>query len=528
MLGLRKGLRGGSVWVSHSLSFRERDELLIPPKQWAKDRERYLSLYSLPASADAFLDKLCSNIQVGLAALDEACGAGKVSIDAQGVIHLGALEALPDDAVPRRTRDLLFKDIGDVQFPDMILEMDSLTNFSEILLARRANDEDELVALYAALMAHGTEIDAKSVAAMIPQLDPARVSVAMRALEAQGRLRKANERVVEFQRQHPITELWGTGETASSDMMSLDASKHLWYARVDPRRRTHAAGLYTHILDQHGIIYDQPIVLKERQAGVALEGAVRHNETQGDSRLSMLAVDTHGYTNVAMAVAKLSGFDLCPQLRNLAERKLYLPRGMEVPDRLTEVVAHEVSRKAIRTGWDELLRLVASIRSGRVSAVIALQRFGSAAQGDALHKAADQLGKLLRTLFLCDFFSQPEFRREIHTILNRGESVHQLQRAVYFGKVSPERGRRKDEIIAISGAHTLLTNLVIAWNTHHMQAVVNKWRASGQDIEDAWLRRMGPAHFSHVNFRGTLRFAVTQYREALLKNTTPTRTQARS
>jgi hypothetical protein len=295
MLGLRKGLRGGSVWVSHSLSFRERDELLIPPKQWAKDRERYLSLYSLPASADAFLDKLCSNIQVGLAALDEACGAGKVSIDAQGVIHLGALEALPDDAVPRRTRDLLFKDIGDVQFPDMILEMDSLTNFSEILLARRANDEDELVALYAALMAHGTEIDAKSVAAMIPQLDPARVSVAMRALEAQGRLRKANERVVEFQRQHPITELWGTGETASSDMMSLDASKHLWYARVDPRRRTHAAGLYTHILDQHGIIYDQPIVLKERQAGVALEGAVRHNETQGDSRLSMLAVDTHGY-----------------------------------------------------------------------------------------------------------------------------------------------------------------------------------------------------------------------------------------
>lgn len=295
VLGLRKGLRHGAVWINHSLSFRERDELLIPPAQWAAERQRYIDQYQLPASAEAFLEKLSANIQVGLAALDEACAAGKVTIDAQGDIHIGDLEALPDDPLPRRTRDLLFKDIGDVQLPDLLLEMDAHTNFSEILLGRRASDDDELIALYAALLAHGTEIDAKGVAAMIPQLDPARVSVAMRSLEAQGRLRRANERVVEFQRRHPITELWGNGETASSDMMSLDVSKHLYYARVDPRRRTHGAGFYTHILNQHGIIYDQPHVLNERQVGVAIEGAVRHNEVRDDGQLLRLAVDTHGY-----------------------------------------------------------------------------------------------------------------------------------------------------------------------------------------------------------------------------------------
>lgn len=160
--------------------------------------------------------------------------------------------------------------------------MDAQTNFSEILLARRARDERELVAMYAALIAHGTEIDAKSVAAMTPQLHPDLVSVAMRALDASGRLRRANERVVEFQGKHAIAELWGSGKTASSDMMSLNASKHLYNARIDPRRRTHAVGLYTHVLDQHGIIYDQPIVLNERQAGAAIEGVVRYNE--GNSR----------------------------------------------------------------------------------------------------------------------------------------------------------------------------------------------------------------------------------------------------
>jgi hypothetical protein len=74
--------------------------------------------------------------------------------------------------------------------------MDARTGFSEVLLARKARDAHELVSLYAALIAHGTELDAKSVAAMIPQLEPAHISAAMRALEMPGRLPRANDRVV--------------------------------------------------------------------------------------------------------------------------------------------------------------------------------------------------------------------------------------------------------------------------------------------------------------------------------------------
>jgi TnpA family transposase len=85
-----------------------------------------------------------------------------------------------------------------------------------------------------------------------------------------------------------------------------------------------------------------------------------------------------------MAIAKLLGFDLCPRLRDLAERKLYLPRGFNAPEGLETVTVRRVSISAIERGWDELLRLAASIRSGRVCASLALQRFGSAAQGDPL------------------------------------------------------------------------------------------------------------------------------------------------
>ncbi|MDF6720297.1 transposase, partial [Escherichia coli] len=92
-------------------------------------------------------------------------------------------------------------------------------------------------------------------------------------------------------------------------------------------------------------VYNQPMVLNERQTGAAIEGVMRHNETRADGGLLRLAVDTHGYTNVGMAVAKLLGFDLCPWLRNLSERKLYLPRALSVTEGLSAAVSHEVSLK---------------------------------------------------------------------------------------------------------------------------------------------------------------------------------------
>jgi hypothetical protein len=95
--------------------------------------------------------------------------------------------------------------------------------------------------------------------------------------------------------------------------------------------------------------------------------------------------------------------------------------------------------------------------------------------------------------------------------------VHQLQRAIYSSKMQHDRGRRQDEMIAISGSLTLLTNLVIGWNTQRMQITVDAWRGKGQRIDDDWLRRMGPAHFAHVNFRGILSFPIHLYQDALLE-----------
>jgi hypothetical protein len=168
-------------------------------------------------------------------------------------------------------------------------------------------------------------------------------------------------------------------------MMSLEATRYLWAARLDPQRRTYAVGAYAHVLDHWGILYDQPIVLNRRQAGPAIEGALRQQHVD---RLERVAVDTHGFTHFAMALAKLVGFDLCPRLARLKKRKLYLPRGLDVPEALRPCVAETVSRRAIGRGWEGLLRLGASVKHGWYPATEALDRFGSAAAGP-VYEAGD-------------------------------------------------------------------------------------------------------------------------------------------
>lgn len=115
---------------------------------------------------------------------------------------------------------------------------------------------------------------------------------------------------------HAIAATWGRADLASSDMMSLETSRRVWQARQDPRRQTASIGIYSHVRDRWGIFHAQPIVLNERQAGAAIEGVVRQERIE----TSQLAVDTHGYTDFAMCLSRLLGFDLCPRLRELRQR----------------------------------------------------------------------------------------------------------------------------------------------------------------------------------------------------------------
>jgi TnpA family transposase len=367
--------------------------------------------------------------------------------------------------------------------------------------------------VYGALLAAGTDLESRGVAGMIRGVRENTVRRYMRMFEAEPAMREANDALLHFARGHSIVNHWGTGYEASSDLMSLDASKHLYDARVDPKRRVHGMGVYQTILDQWGILYDQPLPLLRRQVGAAIEGVVRQRSTS----IRWLAVDTHGHTHLGLGICKLLGFDLCPRQSDMRHQWLHLPRDWpEIPG-LEPVLRRDIDLDLIHGELDELLRVAASINDGYGSATHLLERLGAAARGSRLHRAGTQFGQLWGTVYLCDYAGQASFRRNIHRILVRGESVHQLERVIHTGPIRSDRGRRREEKILISGALTLLTNAVIAYNTWKLhQAVERRRRAGGLVPSDETLAHISPIGFRHINFHGVYRFPLERYLDRLM------------
>jgi len=310
-------------------------------------------------------------------------------------LHLTPLGPEPEDPAAAKLRAVLDRRIGEAQLPELMLAVDAEVRYSWLMLGREPRSTAELVMVYAGILAHGTVLSAAETARMIPQLSAAAIRQAMRFAADERRLAAASRAVLEYMHRHPIAAAWGRSDLASSAMMSLETSRRVWQARIDPRRQTPSVGIYTHVRDRWGISYVQPIVLNERQAGAAIEGVVRDEALA----TTQLATDTHGHTDVAMA---------------LSDRHLFLPKGSEVPEVVRAIVRTRIDPTKIAAQWDRIV----------------------------------QLGQLLRTVFLADYFVNDAFRRELLRVLNRGESVNALKRAIDTGRVASFQAKRHDELAA--------------------------------------------------------------------------------
>ncbi|QAU23112.1 Tn3 family transposase [Dyella sp. M7H15-1] len=520
LLALRRALKNGSVYVAHSFSFRSRESMLIPPAEWAKSKTHHYARLKLPRDAKEFTGPLVEEVSRQLQNLTETAQAGDVTVDKDGV-HL---PKLPAEDVPEAVvvlREALMERMEAEELPGVMMEVDSHTRFSWTLLGREPRSIDELRLVYAGLLAHGTALSAADTARMMPGLSADAVNQSMGWIGQEKRLREANTTVFEYMHSHPIAESWGRADLASADMMSRETVKSSPLARRDPRTKKKSIGIYTHIHDRWGIFYDQPIVLGERQAGVALEGVLR----QSAVTINQLAVDTHGQTEFGMSLGKSVGTDVCPRLRDASAHKLYVTPEMTVPDGLRSVIAkNRAHPEKMEPVWDEWVRMAASTHVGKASAVDILSRFGSAAAGEQLYDAGVQIGRLLLTLYLCRWFTLFDFRREILRTLNHGERVHVLEHALETGKVPRHQMSHQARLRSVSSSITLLSNIVMAWTTARMQQSLATLPADIAALAvPENLRHIAPIQERLVNFRGLFLFPIERYMARLLPTLQPVR-----
>ena len=148
-----------------------------------------------------------------------------------------------------------------------------------------------------------------------------------------------------------------------------------------------------------------------------IEGVVHHcTEMEVDRQY----VDSHGQSTVAFAFCRLLGFQLMPRLKAIHVQKLSRPDAGQ-PDaypNLREILTKPIDWELIRQQYDQMVKYVTAVRLGTGETESILRRFTRSNVQHPTYKAFSELGRAVKTVFLCRYLHGEALRREINEGLN--------------------------------------------------------------------------------------------------------------
>ena len=152
--------------------------------------------------------------------------------------------------------------------------------------------------------------------------------------------------------------------------------------------------------------------------------------------------------------------------------------------------------------WPDIMRVVLSIRAGRISSAALLRRLGNQSRRNRIYRAFRELGRAVRTIVLLRYLSEPELREGITAITNRVEAFHGFARWLMFGGgvLGDNDPDHHEKIVKFN---ELLANCLIFHTAVDITKVVNGLIDEGWEVDPVDLATITPHITSKIRRFGT-------------------------
>ncbi len=202
---------------------------------------------------------------------------------------------------------------------------------------------------------------------------------------AEESLKAAVIDIVNYGSSLPYSRLFGQGDSWSADGMRFYAPSNILASEYSPILRERGLTWLTHTADNYLMPYHQPIPCSKREALYELDGLELH-DTELDPKTCF--TDTHGYTEVIMATANLLGYSLLPRIADMPSRTLYRFDTKEKYENLEPLLKGKIRPALIAETWDQVVRIIASMRAPTASPSLILSRLSSYARQNSASGSA--------------------------------------------------------------------------------------------------------------------------------------------
>jgi TnpA family transposase len=514
---LQQALKRREVFVLRSTAFSDpRAELLQGPA-WEAARDDLSR--ALGRSLDPAVELDLMGIELNTAYLEVQSSLGTNPAlqleleDGHTRLSLTPLAAQPDAPSLNVLRDQVALRLPQLELSALLLEIHALTGFAGAfthLTDGRAQLGDLPLSICAVLLAQACNIGLKAVARPeVPALTLSRLSWVQQNYVRAESIEAANARLVNAQLDLPLAQVWGGGEVASADGMRFVVPVKTisagWNSKYFGSQR--GVTYYNFTSDQftgfHGIVI--PGTLRD---SLFILAGLLEQQTRLDPREIMS--DTHGSSDVVFGLFSLLGYRFSPRLADLQNQRFWRMEKNADYGVLGDLSRHTINQRLIADHWDDLLRLVGSLKLGTVRATAIMRTLQRGGSLSGLGRAVAEVGRIDKTLYLLNYVQDESYRRRILVQLNRGEGRHAVARAVFHGRKGELRQKYREGMEDQLGALGLVVNAIVLWNTRYIEVALDDLKRSGARVSPVDVARLSPLLHEHVNMLGKYDFTLPE------------------
>ena len=513
---LRNKLRSGDVYVERSASYRRFDAYLVPSAEAASiagklglpsDPERWLAErgHELDDRLKRFARRLARGQLEGVALID-----GRLSISPIRATPIPEAEQLAqrlDAMMPR------------IRITELLHEVARQTGFlSAFTNLRTGAPSPHDNALLAAILADATNLGLARMAASSQGVTRDQLIWTRDAYIREETYRAALAILIDAHHKLPIAAAWGEGTTSSSDGQFFRGGK-----RVAPGGEINARygadpgfSFYTHVSDRHAPFHVTVLSAATHEAPYVLDGLLHHGASLS---IHEHYTDTGGATDHVFALCALLGFRFCPRLRDFPDRRLAPLESPSTYPTLQPLLGKRIRADIIAAHWDDILRLVASLRSGHALPSAMLRKLAAFERKNQIDVALQEIGKIERTLFMLDWLENPSLRRRCQAGLNKSEQRHALTQAICTFRQGRIIDRSHEAQLYRASGLNLVIAAIVYWNATYMSDALAHLAATGQAAPNHLVAHTSPVGWEHIAFSGDFlwdRAAQTTARKALI------------
>ncbi len=514
---LHTALRRRDVFVAPSWRYADPRAGLLDGAEWEATRPiicRTLGLSAQPEpTLSALTNELDRTYRAVAARLPDNPAVRFDQVGDKQELVLSPLDKLDEPASLIALRERVAGMLPRVDLPELILEVAARTGFTDAfthLSERTARATDLPISLCAVLMAEACNTGPEPlIRGDIPALKRDRLSWVDQNYVRDDTLTAANAILVAAQSRMALANLWGGGEVASADGIRFVVPVRTVHAGPNPKYFGVGRGVtwYNLISDQFSGLNDITVPGTLRDSLILLAVVL---EQQTDLQPTQIMTDTGAYSDVVFGLFRLLGYRFSPRLADVGGTRFWRIDPQADYGLLNTISAHNLSLQKIIPHWDDMLRLVGSLKLGLVPATGIMRTLQVGDRPTRLAQAIAEFGRIDKTLHTLTYIDDEAKRRGTLTQLNRGEGRHSVARAVFHGKRGELRQHYREGQEDQLGALGLVLNMIVLWNTIYMEAALDQLRADGYTVKNEDVARLSPLLHEHINMLGRYSFSVPE------------------